>query len=142
MGRKVATATRMAKLFRETNDLLRLHEPSFPLLGISESDFKIRTGYERKADALTTTVGKKAMTQAKELENLQLDEMFTANAFAALLADGESGKFRDQSILWWNTYNSRDVSVKNASTDYRHLHKAFHRVIFQEHLMAIPWVWR
>jgi hypothetical protein len=38
-----------------------------------------------------TSSGVQAMAQAKELENLQLDEMFTANAFSALLEDGEAG---------------------------------------------------
>ena len=127
LGRKIATPPHMAKLFRETNDLLRSLDPSFPVFEISESAFHIRAGYERQKDSLMTSAGVQAMAQAKELANLQLDEMFTANSFAALLADGESGNLQDKTIVWWNTYNSRDFSSQIKSGDYHKLHKSFHR---------------
>jgi len=53
--------------------------------------------------------------------------MFTANAFAALISDGESGLLQEKTVLWWNTYNSRVFSAQVASTDYRRLPKYFHR---------------
>lgn len=126
MGRKVATLLNMEKLFRETNDLLRLHDPSFPILEVSESDFHIRSGYEREKDSLLNAAGAHAMQRATA-NNLQLDEMFSANAFAALLADGEAGQLRDKTVLWWNSYNSRDFSSQIAGADYHQLPKYFHR---------------
>jgi 1-aminocyclopropane-1-carboxylate deaminase/D-cysteine desulfhydrase-like pyridoxal-dependent ACC family enzyme len=127
MGRKVATPPHMVKLFREANDLLHTHDPSFPILEISESDFNIRSGYEREKDSLLTAIGAQAMIRAKELGNLQLDEMFTANAFAALLADGASEALQGKTVLWWNSYNSIDFSAQIASADYRQLPKYFQR---------------
>jgi D-cysteine desulfhydrase len=127
MGRKVATPPNMAKLFRETNELLHSNDSSFPIFEITESAFYTRTGYERQKDSLMTSSGVQAMAQAKELENLQLDEMFTANAFSALLEDGKAGRFHDKTVLWWNTYNSRDLSPQISSVDYRKLHKSFHQ---------------
>jgi 1-aminocyclopropane-1-carboxylate deaminase/D-cysteine desulfhydrase-like pyridoxal-dependent ACC family enzyme len=127
MGRKVATPPHMVKLFHETNELLHSNDPSFPLLKISESNFHIRSGYEREKDSLINAAGAQAMARAKELANLQLDEMFTANAFAALLADGESGALQDKTVLWWNTYNSIDFSAQIASADYRQLPRYFQR---------------
>lgn len=126
MGRKVATPSSMAKLFRETNELLHSNDPSFPIFEISESAFHTRIVYERQKDSLMTSAGVQAMTQAKELANLQLDEMFTANAFSALLEDGNAGHLQSKSVLWWNTYNSRDLSSQITSVDYRKLHKKFH----------------
>ncbi len=126
-GRKIATPPNMLKVFRETNILLRSHELSFPEVEVSESDFGIRSGYERGRESLLNAAGAEAMTRAKELGNLQLDEMFTANAFAALLADGEAGKLRDKTVLWWNSYNSRDFSDQIASANYQQLPKGFHR---------------
>jgi len=123
----VATPPHMAKLFRETNELLRSNDPSFPELQISESDFHIHGGYEREKDSLVNSAGVRAMERAKELANLQLDEMFTANAFATLLADGESGALQDKTILWWNSYNSVDFSTQIASADYHQLPRYFHR---------------
>lgn len=71
--------------------------------------------------------GARAMQQVKELSHLKLDEMFTANAFAALTADAEKGVLRDKTVLWWNSYNSIDLSDEIATADYRQLPKAFHR---------------
>jgi D-cysteine desulfhydrase len=127
LGRKVATPANMAKLFRETNDLLHSSDPSFPLLEISESDFKIRTGYEREKDSLLIPAGVQARQRAKDLASLQLDEMFTANAFAALISDGEKGVLQDKTVLWWNSYSSVDFSAQIASADYRRLSKYFQR---------------
>ena len=127
MGRKVATPYKKAKLFRETNELLHSNDPSFPIFEISENAFHTHTGYERPKNSLITFSGVQAMAQAKELENLQLDEMFTANAFSALLEDGNAGHLQDRSVLWWNTYNSRDLSSQISSIDYRKLHKSFHQ---------------
>ena len=127
LGKRTFTFAKLVKLFRETNELMSSNDPSFPELEISESDFHIRNGYEREGESLLIPAGSQAMIQAKDLENLQLDEMFTANAFAALLADGESGVLQDKTILWWNSYNSQDFSSQIASADYRQLPKYFHR---------------
>lgn len=126
-GRKIVRFESVTRLFRETNELLHSHDSSFPILEISESEFLIRTGYERPKDSLMTAAGTRAMKRAKETENLQLDEMFTANSFAALLADGEAGHLREKTVLWWNSYSSRDFSTQIASADYRQLPRYFHR---------------
>lgn len=126
-GRKIVRFESVTKLFRETNEVLHSYDSSFPMLEISESEFQIRTGYERPKDSLITAAGTRAMKQAKETENLQLDEMFTANSFAALLADGEAGHLRGKTVLWWNSYSSRDFSTQITSADYRQLPQYFHR---------------
>ena len=127
LGRKVATPAHMAKLFHETNELLHSSDPSFPSLEISESDFHIRFGYEREKDSLLIPAGVQARQRAKDLAGLQLDEMFTANAFAALIEDGEKGVLQDKTVLWWNSYSSVDFSAQIASADYRQLPRYFHR---------------
>lgn len=126
MGNKVVTFRNVTKLFRETNELLRSNDPAFPRLEISESDFIIRSGYERGENSLLNNAGAQALKRA-ESENLQLDEMFSANAFAALIADGEAGHLRDKTVLWWNSYNSRDLNSQSASADYHQLPRYFHR---------------
>jgi 1-aminocyclopropane-1-carboxylate deaminase/D-cysteine desulfhydrase-like pyridoxal-dependent ACC family enzyme len=126
LSKKVVTFPNVTKLFRETNELLLSNDPSFSQLEISESDFIIRSGYERSENSLLNASGAQAMKRA-EADNLQLDEMFSANAFAALLADGEAGQLRDKIVLWWNSYNSRDFSSQITSADYRQLPKYFHR---------------
>jgi 1-aminocyclopropane-1-carboxylate deaminase/D-cysteine desulfhydrase-like pyridoxal-dependent ACC family enzyme len=127
LGRKIATFDKALKLFHETNKLLRSADPSFPDVEISDKDFMIRSGYEHGNKTLLNAAGAQAMQRVKELENLQLDEMFTANSCAALIADGEAGHLRDKTVLWWNSYSSRDFSSVIASADYRQLPKYFHR---------------
>lgn len=126
LGKKVVTFSNVTKLFHETNQLLRSNDSAFPQVEISESDFIIRSGYERSENSLLNASGPQAMKRAAA-DNLQLDEMFSANAFAALLADGEAGQLRDKTVLWWNSYNSRDFSSQIASADYHQLPKYFHR---------------
>ena len=127
MGRKVATSQNMARLFRETNTLLRRHTPGFPEIAVSEADFIIRSDFLRGEGSLLNPAGTQALSRARELADLQLDEMFTANAFAAVWADGQAGALHDKTVLWWNTYSSRDLSGPMAGADFRQLHKYFHR---------------
>jgi 1-aminocyclopropane-1-carboxylate deaminase/D-cysteine desulfhydrase-like pyridoxal-dependent ACC family enzyme len=126
LGNPRATPRNMAKLFRETNEFLRSQDSSFPKFEVSENDFNIRYGFERPKGELLSASGTQAMAQVKELTDLQLDEMFTANAFVALMADADKGLLKDKIILWWNSYNSRDFSDHIAVADYRRLPKAFH----------------
>jgi 1-aminocyclopropane-1-carboxylate deaminase/D-cysteine desulfhydrase-like pyridoxal-dependent ACC family enzyme len=127
LGNPRATPKNMAKLFRETNELLHSYDPSFPTFEVTENDFDVRYGFERPKGRLINKAGEKAMKQVKELSNLQLDEMFTANTFAVLIADAEKGLLRDKTVLWWNSYSSIDLSDQVAKADYRQLPKAFHR---------------
>jgi len=126
LGNPRATPRNMAKLFRATNKLLRTYDHSFPKFEVSENDFDVQYDFNRPKGRLLSEAGAQAMKQAKELAYLQLDEMFTANAFAALLADADKGLLRDKIVLWWNSYNSRDFSAQIASADYRQLPKGFH----------------
>lgn len=123
---------RMAKLFHETNELLHSYDPSFPKFEVSENDFDVRYDFKRPRGRLMNEAGAQAMKQVKELSNLQLDEMFTANAFAALLADAEKGLLRDKTVLWWNSYSSIDLSHQITTADFHQLPKAFHRY-FEQH---------
>jgi 1-aminocyclopropane-1-carboxylate deaminase/D-cysteine desulfhydrase-like pyridoxal-dependent ACC family enzyme len=127
LGKKIATFANVTKHFRETNELLRSYDQSFPEFTISETEFQIRPGYERLKGSLITPAGVQATRLLQETENLQVDEMFTANAFAAIIDEGRAGSLHDKVVLWWNSYNSRDISPLISSGDYRQLHKYFHR---------------
>jgi 1-aminocyclopropane-1-carboxylate deaminase/D-cysteine desulfhydrase-like pyridoxal-dependent ACC family enzyme len=131
LGNPRATPRNMAKLFRETNEFLHSHDSSFPKFEVSENDFDIRYGFGRPKGGLLSEAGAQAMKQAKELANLELDEMFTANAFAALKADANKGLLKHKTVLWWNSYSSRDFSNQIATADYHQLPKAFHHYFEQ-----------
>ena len=60
------------------------------------------------------------------LENIQLENTYTGKTAAALLHDLRSGKLDGQTVLYWNTLNSRDFSEEIANIDFHALPPAFH----------------
>jgi D-cysteine desulfhydrase len=64
---------------------------------------------------------------AREYAGLELETTYTAKAFAALLSEGRKGTLRDKIVLFWNTYNSRDMeTVLHPLPDFRSLPRRFH----------------
>jgi hypothetical protein len=52
---------------------------------------------------------------------------YSAKAFAAVIDDARKGVVKDKTILFWNTYNSRDMSSTASGIDYHLLPQGFHR---------------
>jgi hypothetical protein len=46
--------------------------------------------------------------------------------------DARSGRLRDRTVLFWNTFNSRDFSDEISGLDYHELPRPFHRYFEQE----------
>lgn len=67
-----------------------------------------------------------AMNQAKQCLGLSLDPTYTGKAFAALLADLDTGTLRGRRVMFWNTYNSRPLPDAALAADYRRLPTPFH----------------
>jgi 1-aminocyclopropane-1-carboxylate deaminase/D-cysteine desulfhydrase-like pyridoxal-dependent ACC family enzyme len=63
-----------------------------------------------------TEEGHRAAQLALELEGLTLDLTYTAKTMAALLAHAQK-ESRGRSLLFWNTYNSRDPICQQGSLD-------------------------
>ena len=122
----------MVKLFRETNTLLHSLDASFPVFEISEKDVEVRSDFFGEQYALFTEEGMKAVSFMKEHGGLTLDGTYTGKTFAALLDDAEKNVLRDKTILFWNTYNSRDFSEAISRTDYHNLPSCFHRYFERE----------
>ncbi len=74
-----------------------------------------------------THEGQIALELAKKAE-LDLENTYTAKAFACLLADlMEQQKSEGKKFLFWNTYNSVDLSERAAKIDYQELPPDFHQ---------------
>ncbi|MHA1145641.1 MAG: 1-aminocyclopropane-1-carboxylate deaminase/D-cysteine desulfhydrase [Candidatus Helarchaeota archaeon] len=87
-----------------------------------------------------TPEGKKAIELMDELEGIHLDTTYTAKTFAFLMDFVRKEGIKDDVILYWNTYNSIDLSphVKQLKfQDYLSLPKEFHQY-FQENLAGLP----
>ncbi len=118
---------RYLSLFRRTVELMRHTDPTVPAVVCGRTEVTIRDDQFGPGYAHVTAAAAAAIAEASKREGLALDGTYTAKAFAALLADAYSGELRDRPVLFWNTYNSRDVSQLIAGVDYRELPPRFHR---------------
>ncbi len=116
----------LLSLFRETNELLRSLDSSFPLLDPGKANFEIRHDFRGPAYAVPTRESLEAISLA-EREGLRLEAIYTGKTFAALLHDLRSGKLTDKTVLFWHTANSREMSSHVAGLDYRSLPREFHK---------------
>jgi hypothetical protein len=78
-------------------------------------------GYGHATDA-----GKRAMALAAREENVVLDLTYTGKTLAALLEHVASGTAQGP-VLFWNTFNSVDLSDRARSVDFHSLPENFHR---------------
>jgi D-cysteine desulfhydrase len=96
----------------------------------------LREEFYGKEYALYTEEGMRAVKLAKETEGIALEGTYTGKTFAALLADAASGALRDKTVLFWNTYNSRDFTDDVKDMDYHILPKSLHRY-FEEDVQPL-----
>ena len=54
-------------------------------------------------------------------EGISLDSTYTAKTFAAVMAYCRHRRMQDESILYWHTYNSVDLSNQAREIDFRKL---------------------
>jgi len=123
---KYSNLKKMMKLFKKVNNYLHNIEPSFPIIKITAKDFNIRHDFFGKQYGLFTKQGVEAAKLIQENEGIMLDGTYTAKTFAAVINDIEKNNFNDKVILFWNTYNSNDLSKFIAKVNYKQLPKKFH----------------
>jgi hypothetical protein len=68
-----------------------------------------------------------AVKMAKNIEDVQLEGTYTGKTMAAFIDYVKGSGSHDSTILFWNTYNSRDFSKTINSIDYHNLPKGFHQ---------------
>jgi len=127
-----ANVRKMVKLFRETNSLLCSLDPAFPTFELSEQEVDIRHDFFGRQYALFTREGMEAVYRMKQTEGIKLDGTYTGKALAALIHDVEKQDLKNEVLLFWNTYNSRDLSEYITAVDYRQLPRCFHRYFEEE----------
>jgi 1-aminocyclopropane-1-carboxylate deaminase/D-cysteine desulfhydrase-like pyridoxal-dependent ACC family enzyme len=114
-------------LFHATNRLLHETDPAFPLPDWPEDRFILRDEFFGGEYGRHTPASVKAVEAASAHAGLHLEGTYTGKTFAALLSDLREGMLRNKTALFWNTYNSRDLSSAVSGMDYRQLPAPFHR---------------
>ncbi len=95
-------------------------------LEIGEDDILICDEFFGGGYGIPTPAGSDAVGFFKARENVQLENTYTGKTAAALLHDLRSGKLDGQTVLYWNTLNSRDFSSAIEGIDFRTLPSGFH----------------
>ena len=125
---------RIMQLLGETNALLEDGDPSFPGLRFDEAGVSknLRHDFYGEQYGLYTDESVAALRLMKDTQGIVLEGTYTGKACAALISDARRGLLKEKTALFWNTYNSRDLSPEIANVDYHNLPKACHRYFEEE----------
>ncbi|HIN39044.1 MAG TPA: pyridoxal-phosphate dependent enzyme [Flavobacteriales bacterium] len=117
---------RFEAYYKATEKLLRKYAPSFPRTDFRQANFEIRDEFYGGEYALPTENSIAALNLMKEKENIILDPTYSAKALGALISDNENGHDKEKTILFWNTYNSQELSPFTSQISYHSLPRSLH----------------
>ena len=122
--------------FAELNDIIQLAQDTWKLMKkfdetlprVTIDNIIEETEYFGKGYAEPTEEGIEAIEIYKQTENILLETTYSGKAFAAFLGFIRDNKkeLKGRTLLFWNTYNSIDVTDKIRDMDYRNLPKKLH----------------
>jgi D-cysteine desulfhydrase len=122
------SAARLVGLARRTLALLRRAAPEMPDVALQPRDVCIERGYLGRAYGAPTDAGLAAQRLVADTEGLTLETTYTAKCMAALLELAGRPPYAGQTLLFWHTYNSVDLSATVPTLpDWRTLPDAFHQ---------------
>ena len=128
----------LAGAVRSLCGYMRKHDLGVPPVSCTESDVTMLTEYLGAGYAHHTEIGFNTVREMTDLEGIPVDPTYTGKALGGgldwLKRKGEQGKV----TLFWDTYNSVDLSGACSQVDYRELPAAFHRY-FEEPTQEEQW---
>jgi 1-aminocyclopropane-1-carboxylate deaminase/D-cysteine desulfhydrase-like pyridoxal-dependent ACC family enzyme len=133
---RFAGREKLHRFICDTVTLLRNLEPSFPSVGVSDSELEIRDDGLGRGYACFTEQAVAAAALMRDQAGIILNGSYSAKAFATLLDDARSGRLKGKTVLLWNTYNSRSLAAMVAAVDYHELPRKFHRY-FEEDVQPL-----
>lgn len=126
-----ASVENTQKLAIKSRALLANYDKSIPKLSFKH--LIIDGNYYGEAYGKPTPEGLEAIKFIKENEDITLEPTYTGKTFAGLIDYVQTKKinFKDKTVLFWNTFNSRDFSNIISKMDYHNLPKNLHWVFKQ-----------
>ena len=121
-----ASSRAVLRLAQKTLKLLQNNDSGVPEIKLAAQDVPVNTDYYGKGYGHPTEAGLAALHLMAETESITLDLTYTAKAFGALL-DYIKSHSTEEPILFWNTFNSVDLSPGLKKTSYESLPRSFHR---------------
>ncbi len=125
----------IVKLAYETWELMKKYDETISDVEIDNLIFERK--YFGDGYALPTDEGIEAIEIIRETENLELEITYSGKTFAAFLDFVKENReeIKNKTILFWNTYNSIDVSNLIQNINYKELPKQLHW-IFEEDIIS------
>jgi D-cysteine desulfhydrase len=99
----------LARTVAEAVVLLRDADASFPGFSLSDLNLTVREEFLGEGYAIPTDECRSAVSLAAE-HGIGLETTYTGKALAALIADAADGSLAQKDVLFWDTYNSREVA--------------------------------
>ncbi len=116
--------------FKRERHILQLCTEVCDKLGIAavvdDADVIIRDEFFGDDYGIPTPEGEQAVELFGAMEDVYLENTYTGKTAAALLHDLRTGRLKGQTVLYWNTLNSRDFSLAIDGIDFHDLPDAFH----------------
>ncbi|MCP4197455.1 MAG: pyridoxal-phosphate dependent enzyme [Proteobacteria bacterium] len=113
-------------LLQATNQHLISLDPAFPRVETPFNELFIENSYFGDEYGLFTERAVEAIEIMQQHQRIRLEGTYTGKTFAAFLNDAKRSGMKDKTVLFWNTFNSRDLSKFTAHVDYRDLPEPFH----------------
>lgn len=132
------TKWRMGRMIRAINNFMRKYDSSVPVVDVKSEDLILLEDYLGKDYAYFTDIGCDCVNDMFNLENVKLEQTYTGKALGGGLDWLKKRRETESNILFWNTYNSIDLSDKTATVDYKSLPKKFHKY-FTEPVQEETW---
>jgi len=105
-----ANERKMARLWRETVELLRGIDPTFPPVWPDDRRLAVRHDCFGDGYAVPTPLADEAIDLMYSHEGIRLDVAYTGKTVGCLMADARRGALAGKRALFWNTYNAADLS--------------------------------
>lgn len=123
----MCSSKKMASLTNKICAYLRKCAPDLPDVCVSAGEITFLCDYFGEEYARFTEDGLRAGSAINDLEGIQIEGTYTGKTLAGALDHSRRSGWQDKVILFWNTYNSVDLSAQAAEVDYHKLPGAFHR---------------
>jgi len=104
---------------------MRRYDESIPWLEIPPADVTIDRDHYGSGYGHPTDGGRRALALMARSEGIDLDPTYTAKTLSALLYNVRFERVKGP-VLFWNTFNSVDLSPMADRVEFRHLPEEFH----------------
>jgi D-cysteine desulfhydrase len=113
----VSSPAAMQRLMAKTATMMNRLDASIPADLADRTNCHIRDGFFADGYAKTNAVTDRAVKIARDELGIKLEATYTGKAMAAMLHDLEQSAHAGQSMLFWNTYNSRPLQASDDRPD-------------------------